>query len=97
MPKRQKSRVSLFLSICEKTVLEIEITSINSYYKSGYGLFKDARVSPQLDPSPHLGVRNKHEKNRENLNFPPSNYTTLCDVIHLENNIDIDVYLRNLQ
>jgi len=49
------------LSSCEKTVQDFEITTMDSFYESGYVLSNDSKISTQLDPfsssSLHLGTQ----------------------------------------
>jgi len=46
--------------ICEKTVEDIEVGLIDSHLEIVYGLFSNSKISPSpnVTPSPHLGVKN---------------------------------------
>jgi len=63
-------------SICKKTVRDIEITYMNSYYKNEYGLSDDTKISPTTKPLPLIWETN-NMKNREKLDFPHSSKNTV--------------------
>jgi len=48
----------LVLLLCERNVPDIEISLMYSYFESGYGLNNDTKISPNIYPSPHFGMKN---------------------------------------